>query len=297
MSFKPKHYRPRADKAKLGQPSMATPSPAAPAAPAAILTSHDLKRAHNHRAIPTVTPRGVVGTYTFPAPPGFSKTSAGSAASTSTPGASHVASLGEHGENDSSHVDNDSTHAEYDSSHVDSHTDALMSEYHLKATRQTDKWSTQVIPTLVPIYLHLLRTTQSLTRPPVLTASLCTCGGKVTTLNVLCLYFDCQSYSMLFGLDAHTGLIAALQSRQVTYCRCKPVPNQLLAEGLFPCAPVAPTLAVDLKLLEFARLQFLTMVPNLSGWCEAMELHLFKFVAQVSHIFLCTYLNAELKLR
>ncbi|KZP13649.1 hypothetical protein FIBSPDRAFT_753072 [Athelia psychrophila] len=154
-----------------------------------------------------------------------------------------------------------------------------MSEYHLKATRQTDKWSTQVIPTLVPIYLHLLRTTQSLTRPPVLTASLCTCGGKVTTLNVLCLYFD------------------SLQSRQVTYCRCKPVPNQLLAEGLFPCAPVAPTLAVDLKLLEFARLQFLTMVPNLSGWCEAMELHLFKFVAQVSHIFLCTYLNAELKLR
>lgn len=74
------------------------------------------------------------------------------------------------------------------------------------------------------------------------------------------------------------------------YCRCKPVPDQLLAEGLFPCAPTAPTLAVDLKLLEFARLQFLTMVPNLTGWCEAMELHLkglsFKFVAKVSHVSL-----------
>lgn len=54
-------------------------------------------------------------------------------------------------------------------------------------------------------------------------------------------------------------------------------------------------LAVDLKLLEFARLQFLTMVPNLSGWCEAMELHLkglsFKFVAQVRLVLFFFYLN------
>lgn len=43
-----------------------------------------------------------------------------------------------------------------------------------------------------------------------------------------------------------------------------------MCQGLFPCAPVYPTLAVDLKLLEFARVQFLTLTPNVSGWCEAI---------------------------
>lgn len=56
--------------------------------------------------------------------------------------------------------------------------------------------------------------------------------------------------------------------------------------GLFPCAPTYPTLAVDIKLLEFARIQFLTMVPNVSGWCEAVETFLhsmsYKFTTQVS---------------
>lgn len=35
-----------------------------------------------------------------------------------------------------------------------------------------------------------------------------------------------------------------------------------------------PTLAVDLKLLEFARLQFLALTPNVSGWCEAVVMFL-----------------------
>lgn len=43
-----------------------------------------------------------------------------------------------------------------------------------------------------------------------------------------------------------------------------------MCQGLFPCAPMYPTLAVDLKLLEFARIQFLSLTPNVSGWCEAV---------------------------
>lgn len=191
MSLKPRPYRHRANKPKRGQASASTLSSTRPPAPPAILTSHDLKQAHNHRAVPTVVPRGIVGTYTFPAPPGYSTTSAGSATSTSLPGDSHVASPAEY-------LNDDSPHADDHTSHVDDqffqNADELPSDYHLKATRQTDKWSTQVIPSLVPIYLHLLRTTQSLTRPPAPTAPLCTCGGKATTLDVLCLYFDCKSY-------------------------------------------------------------------------------------------------------
>lgn len=194
MSFKARPLRRRAKEPKKGQPSMSTASSNAPpvpipTAPTPILTSRDLKRAHNRRAVPTVTPRGIVGTYTFPAPHGFTGPP-GTATSSTPTGASHVACAGESVENDQSHVDGDMSHVDHDSSHC---ADPVTSSYHLKATRQTDKWITQVIPSLVPIYLHLLRTTQSLTRPPVVTASLCTCGGKVTTLNVLCLYFDCES--------------------------------------------------------------------------------------------------------
>lgn len=36
-------------------------------------------------------------------------------------------------------------------------------------------------------------------------------------------------------------------------------------------SPTHPTLAVDIKLLEYARLQFLHMVPNTTGWCGALE--------------------------
>lgn len=54
-------------------------------------------------------------------------------------------------------------------------------------------------------------------------------------------------------------------------------------------APTHPTLAVDLKLLEFARLQFLHMVPNTTGWCGALEAFLsslaFKLQTRVSASF------------
>lgn len=36
-------------------------------------------------------------------------------------------------------------------------------------------------------------------------------------------------------------------------------------------SPTHPTLAIDIKLLECARMQFLHMVPNTTGWCAALE--------------------------
>ncbi|KAF7969128.1 hypothetical protein HWV62_28246 [Athelia sp. TMB] len=223
------------------------------AAPQHILTSHDIKRLGNYQGVPTVTPRRIIGTYTFSAPPGFiPPLRATSATAQTVAGRSAPSPPGKVDEH---------------SQAQDNHDALLHSEHYLKSSRLTDTWTLHVIPSLVPIYLHLLRTTQSLTRPPVLTSQLCTCGGKITTIVVICVYFD------------------ALRSQEVQSCTCKPVPQQLVVMGLPPCAPVAPTLAVDLKLLEFSRLQFLTMVPNMAGWCEAMEMHLkalsFKFVGQV----------------
>lgn len=50
-----------------------------------------------------------------------------------------------------------------------------------------------------------------------------------------------------------------------------PAPLQLLQRGLFPCTPTAPSLAVDLNMLDFARNLFLRLPPNTTAWCETLE--------------------------
>ncbi|KIK22968.1 hypothetical protein PISMIDRAFT_101444, partial [Pisolithus microcarpus 441] len=45
----------------------------------------------------------------------------------------------------------------------------------------------------------------------------------------------------------------------------------LMECGLFACSPVAPTLAVDLCVLEFMRRLFVWLTPNTTAWCEALE--------------------------
>ncbi|KAL1715685.1 hypothetical protein EV715DRAFT_163516, partial [Schizophyllum commune] len=47
--------------------------------------------------------------------------------------------------------------------------------------------------------------------------------------------------------------------------------TQLVEIGLFPCAPYRPTLAVDINVLDFARLLFLNISPNVTAWCKATE--------------------------
>ena len=42
-----------------------------------------------------------------------------------------------------------------------------------------------------------------------------------------------------------------LHEIQVSCCPCKPVPILLLQHGLFAAAPLRPSLAVDLNMLEF----------------------------------------------
>ncbi|KAF9235687.1 hypothetical protein BU15DRAFT_89478 [Melanogaster broomeanus] len=57
----------------------------------------------------------------------------------------------------------------------------------------------------------------------------------------------------------------------LSICRCCPAPLQLIALGLFGCAPVLPSLAVDVRVLELVKGLFVHMTPNMSGWTEALE--------------------------
>ena len=66
-------------------------------------------------------------------------------------------------------------------------------------------------------------------------------------------------------------LYLGLQSIEIRACQCSPAAMQLLSHGLFPCAPIAPTLAVDLKMLDFVRELFVRMPHNTTSWCDTIE--------------------------
>ncbi|KAJ3475061.1 hypothetical protein NLI96_g12083 [Meripilus lineatus] len=122
-----------------------------------------------------------------------------------------------------------------------------------KRQRQWRQWQLHTIPSLVQPYLDILRKTQSLREKPLLCEPpRCTCM-KSRVIKVLCVYFE------------------RIEQIELAVCTCAPAAVQLLQRALFPCAPLYPTLAVDLSLLDFVKRLFLRLPPNVSGWCETLE--------------------------
>lgn len=54
-------------------------------------------------------------------------------------------------------------------------------------------------------------------------------------------------------------------------CQCTPAPLALLRQGLFGCAPVHPSIAIDIKMLELVTNLFHNMAPNTTAWCESLD--------------------------
>jgi len=44
-----------------------------------------------------------------------------------------------------------------------------------------------------------------------------------------------------------------------------------MKSGFFLCAPICPTLAVGINLLQFVSFGFLNMAPNVTGWAKTIE--------------------------
>jgi len=57
----------------------------------------------------------------------------------------------------------------------------------------------------------------------------------------------------------------------LSICDCYPAAVQLVNIGYFPCAPVRPTLAIDINLLEFVTLASHNMAPNVMGWSNTLQ--------------------------
>ncbi|KAG2060363.1 hypothetical protein BDR06DRAFT_979650 [Suillus hirtellus] len=111
-----------------------------------------------------------------------------------------------------------------------------------KKQNQWQRWSDKIIPSLITPYLVYIWQLVSLQCTPDLHSSL--------------------------GDNSHCD---GLQVINLSCCKCSPVPLQLMMHGLFACAPVAPSLAVDICVLELVNKLFAWMTPNSTAWCEALE--------------------------
>ncbi|KAF9510548.1 hypothetical protein BS47DRAFT_1300057, partial [Hydnum rufescens UP504] len=64
-------------------------------------------------------------------------------------------------------------------------------------------------------------------------------------------------------------------------CPCHLAAIQLVEHGFFPCAPLFPTLAVSLNMLEFVASLFLHTAPNERAWAatlvEYLKAHGYEF--------------------
>ncbi|THV02106.1 hypothetical protein K435DRAFT_853082 [Dendrothele bispora CBS 962.96] len=123
-----------------------------------------------------------------------------------------------------------------------------------KKELQARNWLEKVIPCLIEPYMELMQKTEDLRRPAPLGIRArceCTLSQQVT---VLVLRFD------------------KIEEIQVPYCtNCELVAVQLVRSGLFPCAPFRPSLAVDIRMLDFVARLFLRVSPNHTAWCHTLE--------------------------
>ncbi|KAI5982636.1 hypothetical protein EDD15DRAFT_2391151 [Pisolithus albus] len=123
-----------------------------------------------------------------------------------------------------------------------------------KRQNQWRRWSQDIIPALVEPYLQYLEASHNLRVVVGIQNHLSRCSACSThSSNVTCVFFD------------------RLEEIEINACPCRPAPVCLMQHGLFATSPVAPTLAVDLRVLEFLKKLFVRLTPNTTAWCEALE--------------------------
>ena len=57
---------------------------------------------------------------------------------------------------------------------------------------------------------------------------------------------------------------------ELVMCPCKSAPSKLLAQGLFPCAPLKPHLVVCMSMLDFLDKLFVKIPTNVSAFSDAL---------------------------
>ncbi|KIJ34732.1 hypothetical protein M422DRAFT_181663, partial [Sphaerobolus stellatus SS14] len=135
----------------------------------------------------------------------------------------------------------------------------LRERYRHKKSNQYRQWINDIIPNLQDPYLRIRRLTEEGRLPPpeveheVICQCACTCNKVSPKSNVVLAYWD------------------RLEEVTILYCDCKPASEQLMSRGFFPCAPIRPSMAFDMSLLDLISANMHYLAPNISGWGLTLE--------------------------
>ncbi|KIJ36263.1 hypothetical protein M422DRAFT_261408 [Sphaerobolus stellatus SS14] len=135
----------------------------------------------------------------------------------------------------------------------------LRQRYCRKKGNQYARWKDDIIPRLIPQYLRLRRLTQhgrfapSEDETEKIRARACMCNKPALLLEVVLARWD------------------RLEVIKLTPCLCKPVSEVLLSMGFFGCAPIRPSVAFDVNLLDLISTNMFYLAPNISGWGLTLE--------------------------
>jgi len=118
------------------------------------------------------------------------------------------------------------------------------------------RWNCVVIPSLIPSFMLYERERLLPTKEcTVQIEDPCRCGKQWRRLRIICVYFERLEHIEL----------------QVCGCPSRTAAKQLVLRGLFPCAPLHPTLAVSISMLEFVAELFVQQAPNERAWAATLE--------------------------
>ncbi|KAJ7912883.1 hypothetical protein B0H13DRAFT_1874459 [Mycena leptocephala] len=130
-------------------------------------------------------------------------------------------------------------------------------QHRRKRAVQWQRWQQEVVPALLPHFARLLQETKSLRD---LDASRPTKLHKVAIVR-----------------------FSTIEDLELQVCKCTPAAVQLMQVSAFGCAPILPSLAVDLRVLEFTMNLFLQVAPNNTAISIALERVLSNMGFQLDH--------------
>ncbi|CAK5284419.1 unnamed protein product [Mycena citricolor] len=155
--------------------------------------------------------------------------------------------------------------------------------YQRTMAQASTAWQERIIPRLIPVFIKIIHSTrgfQRLQELPIPGRRVCRCGKTR-----LCKVSVCRMNGMSFVSEAFAlaNLTAEIYDIQIDACDCVPAAQQLLEAGLFPSAPLHPSFAVELHVLELTREVFLRTSPNNTAWTAALEAFLQNLGFQLDH--------------
>lgn len=145
------------------------------------------------------------------------------------------------------------------------------SKHRTKRLRQWERWTTEILPLIISPYLELQHSTQSLRNEAVLNIEgrACECCQNAQKLTIWLIRFSSMPTIPFHIFNNRLTGDTEIEQVELWASDCSKAAVQLIRSGLFPCSPIYPTLAVDIRVLDFVRRLFLRIAPNYTAWCHA----------------------------